>query len=62
MAEEKTLDEAAKPKAAGKEVTFVCETKCYWNEVLYHEGDTITISESLKDKVPEHFTKKVTEK
>lgn len=57
MAEEKKLDEAAKPKAADKTVSFVCNTKCYWNGTLYHEGDVLNIAESLKDSVPEHFAK-----
>ena len=54
MAEEKKLDEAAKPKAA-KLLKFVCETKCYWNGELWREGSLVEVPESDKDKVPEHF-------
>lgn len=53
MAEDNELENAAKP--TGKGTKYVCRTKCFYNGVLFYEGDVYTASPN--EKVPEHFVK-----
>lgn len=56
---ELTLEEAANKNASTKEdagkVKYKCNTKCYFENVLYNEGDIVLVSKDKK--MPEHFSK-----
>ena len=59
MSKDITLDEAAKGssenKPTGAKRKYRCVQKCYFENVLYNEGDIIVVSEDKK--MPEHFSK-----
>lgn len=50
---EKEETTSAKTEASGKMKKYRCKTKCFWNNTLWFEGDTIDVPEN--QKVPEHF-------
>lgn len=49
-----TNETSEKTEAKGKTKKYRCKTKCFWNNTLWMEGDTIDVPEG--QKLPEHFT------
>ena len=54
MAEE--VKTGANAPAAGT-VKYKVEVTCYWNDMLYREGDIVELPANVKPCVAEYFTK-----
>lgn len=55
MAEEVKAGVTA-PAAKGT-ITYKVEVTCYWNDILYKEGDIVELPANVKPFVEEYFTK-----
>lgn len=42
---------------AGKTIKYKVEVTCWWNDMLYREGDIVELPVNVKPFVAEYFTK-----
>lgn len=57
MAEVNTNGAAAPATAAAGNVKYKVEVTCWWNDMLYREGDIVELPANVKPFVAEYFTK-----
>lgn len=55
MAELENAVTGEEPAKKGKEITYVCNTKCFFDGQIYKVGDTVTVASAVK--LPPYFEK-----